>query len=408
MAFLQSGEAVSKDFLATGGVAGPVAVFADPDAPFVVENEGAVLEPADLAVLVLSSGRKVWLLRATLQSLSRVDGLRASQVLVSLAAPGQASQLDAIEEFGFFCAGFPAKGWDRGKRSLPVFQEAAAPGPHLLRSLTFSLRHFAGKPPKALVVLEEGQIFSLDLLWFFVQLLPVMSEDDSILCASAWNENGVSPYVADPTVVYRTDGFPPIAWMLTLPKLRKLLAMSKDKSWKDWLPEFMQDSKRQCLFPEVPRVALATADCLRQSRRGPGVDSAVLVATLARANLPVTAMPSVKCTEEEVQLQRLSARSAISGALRTHLGDARRLEAASFQEWFLWRWPGSQGMFHSKPVASVAELEAHLDYAPVGCCRTRPGSRALAIGAGRTGCIWYIWYIWFCMGGNSRLLWPVH
>ena len=81
------------------------------------------------------------------------------------------------------------------------------------------------------------------------------------------------------------------AWMLTLPKLRKLLAMSKarlrlldsgtpgldprhgqDKSWKDWL-EFMQDSKRQLCpysaigwvcsgwFPQVsiPRSAASSA-----------------------------------------------------------------------------------------------------------------------------------------------------
>ncbi|CAK9038933.1 unnamed protein product [Durusdinium trenchii] len=197
LAMLQSkGEAEStEDFLVTGGVAGPLAVFADPDAPCVVETQDSggrisVLDPGDLAVLVISSGRKVWLLRATLQSLSRVDGLRPGNVLVSL---GSWSSQAAVQEFGFPCAGFETTQKGGEKKCMPIFQEAAVPNVHLNRSLHLALTHFRGKGLRSLVVLEEGQIFSLDLLWFFVQLLPVIRRDSSILCASAWNENGLAP-----------------------------------------------------------------------------------------------------------------------------------------------------------------------------------------------------------------------
>eukprot|EP00434_Breviolum_minutum_P041418 symbB.v1.2.036842.t1/scaffold5296.1/size28725/2 len=169
-------EAVTQDFLVnSGGVAGPLALFADPEAPFVVENheEGkSILDPGDVAVLVISSGKQVWLLRATLQSLSRVDGVRPSNVLVSLGSPGRPVQLDLIAELGFSCAGFKEKGW--GKKYFQVFEEAATGVSHLHRSLDFAKTHFEGKELRSLVVLEEGQIFSLDLLWYFVQLIPLL------------------------------------------------------------------------------------------------------------------------------------------------------------------------------------------------------------------------------------------
>eukprot|EP00913_Durusdinium_trenchii_P030406 g28482.t1 len=60
-------------------------------------------------------------------------------------------------------------------------------------------------------------------------------------------------------------------------------------------------------------------------------------------NAPVTASPST-CSGDEVQLERQSMRSVISGQLRSFLGDVMRMEASSFEDWFLWRWPGRQGM----------------------------------------------------------------
>eukprot|EP00435_Cladocopium_sp_Y103_P073487 s72_g43.t2 len=373
LSLLQShSEALNRSDLLvnSGGVAGPLAVFADPEAPFVVEvkDEGKerVVDPGDLAVLVLSTARKVWLLRATLQSLSRVDGLRAANVLVSLASPGTENQLDAIQEFGFACAGFEGKGGNI-KKYFPIFQQAAQGSPHVRRSLEFARKHFAGKEMTSLLVLEEGQIFSLELLWFFVQLLPVLRHDESIFCASAWNENGLAPYVADLTVLHRSDNFSSIAWMLELRRVQPLLAAWKQENdWRNWLQQHMVDAKQQCIFPEVSRVGLASADCLRPSS-GPSANAAAAaahVAKLRQLNVPVTAAPSTKCTEEEVQSQRVSLRSVTSGQLRGFLGDVLRMQAQSYEEWFLWRWPGRQGMFYSQAVRSVTELDVQLGYEP--------------------------------------------
>ncbi|CAL1170518.1 unnamed protein product [Cladocopium goreaui] len=257
LSLLQSrGEAVNRSDLLvnSGGVAGPLAVFADPEAPFVVEvkaeGKERVLDPGDLAVLVLSSSRKVWLLRATLQSLSRVDGLRAANVLVSLASPGTGNQLDAIQEFGFACAGFEGKGGNM-KKYFPIFQQATRGSAHVRRSLGFAQKHFAGKEMTSLVVLEAS-----------MSVLPsAFGQDESIFCASALNENGLAPYVADLTVLHRSDNFSSLAWMLELRRVPPLLAAWKQEDWRTWLQQHMVDAKQQCIFPEVSRVALATADC---------------------------------------------------------------------------------------------------------------------------------------------------
>lgn len=168
------------------------------------------------------------------------------------------------------------------------------------RSLDFAQKHFAGKEMTSLVVLEEGQIFSLELLWFFVQLLPVLRQDESIFCASAWNENGLAPYVADLTVLHRSENFSSLAWMLELRRVPPLLAAWKQEDWRTWLQQHMVDAKQQCIFPEVSRVALATADCLRPSSGPSDAAAAAHVAKLRQLNVPVTAAPSTKCSEEEV------------------------------------------------------------------------------------------------------------
>ncbi|CAE8607020.1 unnamed protein product, partial [Polarella glacialis] len=64
---------------------------------------------------VVASGRKVGLLRETLRSLSRADGLQADSVLVSQSWPGQASRLAATGESRFAWIGPGDSGLAPGK-----------------------------------------------------------------------------------------------------------------------------------------------------------------------------------------------------------------------------------------------------------------------------------------------------
>ena len=50
-----------------------------------------------------------------------------------------------------------------------------------------------------LVILEEDLYMSVDILRFFKQLLPVLENDESVYCLSAWNDQVIklSPCIRD-------------------------------------------------------------------------------------------------------------------------------------------------------------------------------------------------------------------
>lgn len=41
---------------------------------------------------------------------------------------------------------------------------------------------------KFMIILEEDLDVSQDIFWYFYQLLPVLEEDQSLYCVSAWND----------------------------------------------------------------------------------------------------------------------------------------------------------------------------------------------------------------------------
>ena len=41
---------------------------------------------------------------------------------------------------------------------------------------------------KFMIILEEDLDVSTDIFWYFHQLLPLLEEDESLYCVSAWND----------------------------------------------------------------------------------------------------------------------------------------------------------------------------------------------------------------------------
>jgi len=39
-----------------------------------------------------------------------------------------------------------------------------------------------------MIILEEDLDVSTDIFWYFHQLLPLLEEDESLYCVSAWND----------------------------------------------------------------------------------------------------------------------------------------------------------------------------------------------------------------------------
>ncbi len=67
------------------------------------------------------------------------------------------------------------------------------------------------------VVVEDDLEFAPDFFSYFRAALPVLREDPSLFCVSAWNDNGKEQLIdkGSPELLYRTDFFGGLGWMLT-------------------------------------------------------------------------------------------------------------------------------------------------------------------------------------------------
>ncbi len=109
------------------------------------------------------------------------------------------------------------------------------------------------------VILEDDMIVAPDFFDYFAAMAPLLHADETLLCVSAWNDNGMRGLV-DPkdkreaSELRRTSVFPGLGWMLTRSLWDQEL---RDKwpsgFWDDWLREPAQTRGRECIFPTVSR-----------------------------------------------------------------------------------------------------------------------------------------------------------
>jgi len=108
---------------------------------------------------------------------------------------------------------------------------------------------------KHLVIMEDDLEVAPDFFEFFTMAAYVLNRDDSLYCASAWNDNGMSQFVKELDSVRRTDVFPGLGWML--PR-RVWEEIEDDHTWPlAFWDEAMREPQirkgRACLIPEVNR-----------------------------------------------------------------------------------------------------------------------------------------------------------
>lgn len=94
-----------------------------------------------------------------------------------------------------------------------------------------------------------------DFFEYFRALYPVLRADPSLWCVSAWNDNGrdalVDPGKAE--LLYRTDFFPGLGWMLLKDLWDELEPKWPSAFWDDWMRQPEQRRDRSCVRPEVSR-----------------------------------------------------------------------------------------------------------------------------------------------------------
>jgi alpha-1,3-mannosyl-glycoprotein beta-1,2-N-acetylglucosaminyltransferase len=102
--------------------------------------------------------------------------------------------------------------------------------------------------------MEEDLAVAPDFFNYFAATAPLMDQDRSILCISAWSDQGQEGRASNSTALYRTDVMPGLGWMLTASLGLEALPGWPGAAWDEYLrdPEGLRKG-RQCVFPEVPR-----------------------------------------------------------------------------------------------------------------------------------------------------------
>uniref|UniRef100_UPI00398E69DF alpha-1,3-mannosyl-glycoprotein 2-beta-N-acetylglucosaminyltransferase b n=1 Tax=Pristiophorus japonicus TaxID=55135 RepID=UPI00398E69DF len=115
---------------------------------------------------------------------------------------------------------------------------------------------FRARRYQAAVVVEDDLEVAPDFFEYFRALLPLLLDDPTLWCASAWNDNGKEQMVdaaSEPEALYRTDFFPGLGWMLLRSTWEELEPKWPAAFWDDWMRSPAQRRGRACVRPEVSR-----------------------------------------------------------------------------------------------------------------------------------------------------------
>nr|XP_054765150.1 protein O-linked-mannose beta-1,2-N-acetylglucosaminyltransferase 1-like [Lytechinus pictus] len=197
----------------------------------------------NVPVVIIASNRPNYLYRM-LSTLLSAHGVNPEMIVVFIDGYFE-EPLEVVKLFGL-----------KGIQHTPLGVKNARISQHYKASLTATFNMF----PRAqyAIILEEDLDVSEDFFSYFSQTLPILEEDSTVLCISAWNDQGYEHTSNDPSLLYRIETMPGLGWMLRRSLYKNELEPkwpTPEKLW-DWdmwlrLPENMQG--RECIIPDVSR-----------------------------------------------------------------------------------------------------------------------------------------------------------
>ncbi|NXL82201.1 MGAT1 acetylglucosaminyltransferase, partial [Leptocoma aspasia] len=209
-------------------------------------------EPAAIPVLVLACDRSS--VRRCLDKILRYrPSARRFPVIVSQDC-GHAETARVIASYG------PAVAHIR----QPELSDIAVPPEHrkfqgyyrISRHYRWALGQVFGTfRYRAAIVVEDDLEVAPDFFEYFQAVLPLLRGDPSLWCASAWNDNGKEGLVdaGRAELLYRTDFFPGLGWLLLAELWEELEPKWPPAFWDDWMRQPEQRRGRSCVRPEVSR-----------------------------------------------------------------------------------------------------------------------------------------------------------
>uniref|UniRef100_A0A183HFK2 Alpha-1,3-mannosyl-glycoprotein 2-beta-N-acetylglucosaminyltransferase n=1 Tax=Onchocerca flexuosa TaxID=387005 RepID=A0A183HFK2_9BILA len=97
-----------------------------------------------------------------------------------------------------------------------------------------------------------------DFFEYFSATRPLLDIDKTLYCVSAWNDNGKN-YLIDrkqPELLYRSDFFPGLGWMMTKELWDELSPIWPNGFWDDWIRNNTIRKNRACIRPEISRTGM--------------------------------------------------------------------------------------------------------------------------------------------------------
>uniref|UniRef100_A0A182N7W6 alpha-1,3-mannosyl-glycoprotein 2-beta-N-acetylglucosaminyltransferase n=1 Tax=Anopheles dirus TaxID=7168 RepID=A0A182N7W6_9DIPT len=107
----------------------------------------------------------------------------------------------------------------------------------------------------SVILVEDDLSVAPDFYEYFLGTYPILKRDKSLWCVSAWNDNGKEGLIDSTAheLLYRSDFFPGLGWMMTKDLWDELEPKWPKAFWDDWIRQPEQRKERACIRPELPR-----------------------------------------------------------------------------------------------------------------------------------------------------------
>ncbi|KAK4471199.1 hypothetical protein MN116_004649 [Schistosoma mekongi] len=107
----------------------------------------------------------------------------------------------------------------------------------------------------AVIIVEDDLDLAPDFLSYFMGTYTLLTQDNTLFCVSAFNDNGRIHLidVTRPDLLYRTDFFPGLGWMLLREFWFEIREGWPDIYWDEYIRKPYVRKERACIRPEISR-----------------------------------------------------------------------------------------------------------------------------------------------------------
>ncbi|CAH8526764.1 unnamed protein product [Heterobilharzia americana] len=149
------------------------------------------------------------------------------------------------------------------KPNVPLTNPTTLPGRRVLEGYRHVSHHYKWALDQIFlvhnysvaIIVEDDLDLAPDFLSYFAGTFSLLTQDETLFCVSAFNDNG-RPQLIDvthPELLYRTDFFPGLGWMLLKKFWLEIRGGWPDIYWDEYLRNSNVRKGRACIRPEISR-----------------------------------------------------------------------------------------------------------------------------------------------------------